>query len=138
MRRWIGIQSVLGSASQRKAIFTTTCCGFSWCFKVYFARVGLISHRAISLAVSNVLQRLSFRESKQKWQYDLKMCMEGSSCRIIFVWPIPGGVISQCVSMFPLTHSPFLAIVFVWLLVWTLYVGHHQAIICRSSSGHYL
>lgn len=79
MRRWIGVQSVLGCASQGKVIFAATFCGVSWHFKVCFARVCLLRHRGISLAVSNVLQRLSFRESKQKWYYDLKTCMEGSS-----------------------------------------------------------
>jgi len=72
VRRWIGVQSALGSANQGKAIFAPTFCGFSWYFKAYFAIVGLLRHRAISLAVTNVLQRLSLRKSKQKRQYDLK------------------------------------------------------------------
>jgi hypothetical protein len=72
VRFWIGVQSVLGSASQGNAIFAATFCGFSWYFEVYLAIVGLLRHRAISLAVTNILQRLSLRESKQKWRYDLK------------------------------------------------------------------
>lgn len=72
MRLWIGVQSVLGSASQGKAIFAATFCGFSWYFEVHFAIVGLLRHRAISLAVTNILKGLSLRESKQKRQYDLK------------------------------------------------------------------
>jgi len=123
VRRWIGVQSVFDSASQGKAIFAATFCGVSWYFKVYFARVGLLRPRAISLAVSNVLQRLSFRESKQKWHYDLKTCMEGSSRRIIFVWTIPGGVkLTVRFELIPCDR---------FCLATSLYL------VCRSSSDHY-
>lgn len=100
-------------------------CDFVWGFVVcvYFATVGLLRHRAISLAVSNVLQRLSFRESKQKWHYDLKTCMEGSSCRIIFVWTIPGCVkLTVCFELIPCDR---------FCLATSL------DLVCRSSSGHY-
>lgn len=116
MRRWIGLHSVLGCASQGKSIFAATFPGFSWYVKAYVAMVGLLRHRAISLAVSNVLQRLTLRDSKHKRQYDIKTCMEGSICRIIFIWTIPGGIkLTVCFVVYThIQHFPCNR--FFWLL----------------------